>query len=325
MPEVPTALETAPPVVQRLDLWLSVMRQAGPWSDPDGGVGLLPQLEAAREHKPDTVICVGLDPFPPCPDRSSLLVSFPEEVVQGMMVVADLVGAKNVVLLAHKAASVLGRVRASCRRYKARLQPVVNIYPSADPTLVAWSHGHKRLQHTANPVTQGLLLLTPWTAIRIARWVARHRLDVVRPMMIAWPEASAPMSLAYALAGQPLSTLHARLAAADAQVVIGNPMTGKKSPGHHAPVPDDELLISVLPPMGHSHPEACISCGWCAEVCPTSLRPVHLMHHAQHTARDNRLADHLEWCIECGLCSHVCPVSLPLAQTLRAAKAEMKQ
>jgi electron transport complex protein RnfC len=77
----------------------------------------------------------------------------------------------------------------------------------------------------------------------------------------------------------------------------------------------------VLPTVDLSPAEPCISCGWCADVCPTRLRPVHLMQLAQRSQNDQRLVEQINWCIDCGLCSHVCPVSLPLAQTLRAAAA----
>jgi Na+-translocating ferredoxin:NAD+ oxidoreductase RnfC subunit len=271
-----------------------------------------------------------------------------------------------VLMLANKTASVLGRVRASCREFKLQLRGVHNVYPSADPTLVAWSHpqGRRRLPHGGNPVGVGLVLLTPWTAIRIARWVARGKLDMLRPMMIAWPEAGSPMTLAYAMAGQPLASVDPKLAAlfADAGtgVVFGNPMTGRKvpssefrvlsaaAPDTHAkpsaespnakpetrnsehisspiPVPDDELLVSVLPRVAPLKSEPCISCGWCAEVCPTSLRPVHLMQLAERGRHDHTLAEHLDWCINCGLCSHVCPVSLPLAQTLQVTATGLKR
>lgn len=366
---VPTQISVKPPEERKLDAWLAVMKQVGPWSTPDGGVGLMAQLDAARQAKPDTVICVGLDAFPPYPVRSSTLISFPDEAVLGTMILADLVGAKNVVMLAPKTAPVLGRLRGSCAKYKVQLKGAINLYPSADPTLVAWAHapGRRKLPRGGNPVSCGLVMVTPWTAVRIGRWFNHGKLDIARPMMIAWPEPGVPMTPAYAFAGQPLATLDPRLALALAEnrkaVVVGNPMTGRElaqhpegvtvatslaapvrgttaevahTPGatgggqpgptldvlrHEPVVPADELLISVLPAVNLLPAEPCISCGWCADVCPTRLRPIHLMELAQRGRSDHRLVEQLNWCIDCGLCSHVCPVSLPLAQTLRSAAA----
>ncbi len=364
---VPAQLSVKPPDERKLDTWLSVMKQIGPWSTPDGGVGLMAQLDAARTNKPDTVICVGLDAFPPYPVRSSILISFPDEAVLGTLIIAELVGASNVMMLAARTGSVLGRLRSSCAKYNVQLRGASDLYPSADPTLVAWSHAskHRKLPRGGNPVSCGLLMMTPWSAVRIGRWFTQGKLDLARPMMIAWPEPDIPMTPSYALVGQPLASLEPRLAQVLTDkrqpVVIGNPMTGRDlvlpldndvltagtatpvseqtgkpatTPGVNAQdqtgpakamlqyepvVPEDELLITVLPKINLRAAEPCISCGWCADVCPTRLRPIHLMEMALRGRNDHRLVDQLSWCIDCGLCSHVCPVSLPLAQTLRAA------
>ena len=86
-------------------------------------------------------------------------------------------------------------------------------------------------------------------------------------------------------------------------------------------MPEGELLLSVLGEVHPLTPSPCIACGWCADVCPTELRPANLYARAaRHPDGDLFMAD-LEWCIDCGLCTHVCPSGLPLAQTFRAVKA----
>jgi len=86
-----------------------------------------------------------------------------------------------------------------------------------------------------------------------------------------------------------------------------------------AVVPGDELLVTLLgPAMPVEHkPEPCISCGWCAQVCPTRLRPADLFNLCRRGGPADVLLNQLTWCIDCGLCTHVCPSSLPLAQTFR--------
>ena len=331
---MPTTMPVEPPHGRKLEAWFSAMQQVGPWGDADGGIGLIPQLKAAGISEPDTLICVGLDSYPPFPVRSTLLVSFPDDAVLGTLVLADLVKAKNVIMLAARSAQVVGRLRNSCRNYRLKLVCTHDVYPAADPTLVAWTHaGRRRVSPGANPVEQGVVMINPWTAIRVGRWFTLRGFDTVRPMMIAWPEADEPMSIAYALPGQPLSSLHNRLRMPASmmrqRVVLGNPMTGHPpdvtgdDAASEPTVPDDELLISV---MGGSTPpvtQPCISCGWCADVCPTKLRPYELMCASRDRSDDDYLLSNLPWCIDCGLCSHVCPSALPLAQTLRQANAKM--
>lgn len=348
-PTVPTSLEVPPPRGRKLDAWFSALRQVGPWNDRDGNVGLVPQLEAARNTPPDTLICVGLDAFPPFPDRSSLLMSFPDDAVLGTLVLADLLGVKDVFMLAAQSAPVLGRLRPSCRNYRLKLIAQHNRYPSAEPTLVVSMHasGKRKLPHGSNPVTQGVVLITPWTAVRIGRWYTLRKIELVRPVMMAWPDAGAPLSFKYAMPGQPLFTLDTRLEqyarATVGQLLFGNPMSGRPAVDDGAAlrtaepddsaaavesgpvVPEDETVVAALAHLPEPQPTPCISCGWCAQVCPTQLRPIHLMKISASRSDDVELLDHLPWCVHCGLCSHVCPSSIPLAQSLQRAMVEMER
>lgn len=441
-PTSATSLEIAAPRGRRLDAWFIALRQIGSWSDRDGGVGFIPQLAAAQTRKIDTVVCVGLDAFPPYPDASSLLLSFPDDAVLGTIIVSDLVSAGNAMILAPDSRAIQGPLGSSCRNYNLKLAVSPNIYPAADPMLVAWTHaGKRKLPRGVNPATRGMILLHPWTAIRIGRWFTLQRFDLVRPIFLAWPGGRPALSAQYAMPGQPLRSLDSRLPAQLAndprRVLLGNPMTGRPvavattspipstpaappaaptvdrpaspalgngrtnlptprpastpiapegdaalddarastpidlqahapadspadaprpapaasvsidappagasaagldnkadrtpvlAPGVEEPtVPDDELLVSVIPREPAPAEEPCITCGWCVDVCPTALRPIHLATLARTHADDDALLDHLDWCMECGLCSHVCPSSIPLTQTLRQAAHEMAE
>jgi electron transport complex protein RnfC len=87
----------------------------------------------------------------------------------------------------------------------------------------------------------------------------------------------------------------------------------------------ETIILRV--PVESEKPAACLSCGWCVDVCPTGLTPVHLMELARKTAAApgadgaalrTRSAREARHCIACGLCSYVCPTRLPLMeQTLQ--------
>lgn len=327
---VDTSWDTPPVHGRTLDDWLKSLRRTGVWSWRDGYVGLLSQLEAAQERPPDTLICVGLDSYPPFPVRSSLLMSFPDDAVLGTLMLADLVGAKHVIMTASQNSAVLSKLRPSCRTFKLKLDVRDNAYPCGDPTLIAWTHTPKRrrLAVHANPVKEiGVMMVNPWTTIRIARWVTLRRVDLARPMFIGWADRGAEMSVAYAMAGQPLLSLDPQLAQSMHSgdvVIMGNPMAGKPVPApalgqdnlSEPVVPPDELLITVLESVTLPKPQPCIACGWCVDICPTDLNPIRLMESCRSNPTDPSLHQQLKWCIDCGLCSHVCPSELPLAQTL---------
>ncbi len=331
--EAETSLPVEPPVGRKLANWLAALRKIDPWAELDGGVGLLPQLEAARQRKPDTVILNGVDRFPPYPDSSSLLAGLPDAAATGLRLLADLVDVDRAELVVSRETQVAAHLRIQCRRHAVRLAPIHNIYPSADPTLLTWlvAPDARRVPARSNPVAQRALIVNPWTAIRLGRWITRRRFDIVRPMLIGWPEAGTRLTVRYGIPGQALTHLHERLAriaeTAGSRILVGHPMTGHRA--HEGDVEDGEPFAAVVPHheslltvLGSEtalerDEQPCITCGWCAHVCPTQLRPAHLLRLCRRGGPADVLLTNLAWCIDCGLCSHVCPSDLPLTQSFR--------
>lgn len=328
--QIPTSLEVGPPRGRKLENWFAALRLVGPWSERDGGVGLIKQLDAARNHEVDTLICVGVDALSLYADRSSLLMSFPDDAVMGTLILADLLNVKQVVMQAARLPAMLGRLRASCRKYRLRLAVTGNRYPAAHPTMAfyaarAGSRRSPAMPAGHNPVERGVMMITPWTAIRIGRWFTLRRFDLVRPMFVVNPSRGRRMEHVYAMPGQPISTMHESLATAQRHghtVLSGNPMTGEPLPEPRV-CPIDDLMLSVLPSVERASPEPCINCGWCMDVCPTRLDPVRMLNAATTRRDDAWLCDQLPWCIDCGLCSYACPSALPLAETFRGMETEM--
>ena len=69
----------------------------------------------------------------------------------------------------------------------------------------------------------------------------------------------------------------------------------------------------------------CVRCARCVDACPMGLAPYLLTAQAERglwaDARDN----HAAACLECGSCSYVCPSSRPLLDFIRLAKAEARK
>jgi|GEM_PF-2161477 len=341
-PRVPTQVEHDVPKTRKLGPWLEAIHKLGPCGESDGRVGLLAQLEASAITRPDTVICIGVDGFPPYPAQSSLLHSFADEAVQGTQLLAEITGADHAYMLLGHDRSVRRAVKPRCKRTRVKMILADSHYASTDPSLVIWNHtsGKRRLRRTANPLEQRVLIVSPWTVIRLGRWLSTGLVDLARPIFLCWPEVGTPMEVAYAFSGQPVANLNSRVAAAvlrePHRVVFGNPLTGWAAHvepsevsedmanmadiGEREPaVPDCELMLSLLEPPVPQEQVPCITCGWCCEVCPTSLRPAQLFEKCRTELRKNeiRLREELNWCIECGLCSHVCPSNLPLTKTFK--------
>ncbi len=71
---------------------------------------------------------------------------------------------------------------------------------------------------------------------------------------------------------------------------------------------------------GRQGPErACISCMYCADVCPVDILPQMLYKAILAQEVEEYLAHGLLDCVQCGLCSYVCPSKIELAATFRQA------
>lgn len=88
---------------------------------------------------------------------------------------------------------------------------------------------------------------------------------------------------------------------------------------------DSGLLALTGEEANVSQPSNCISCGACARACPMNLMPMYIDFYA--LAGDFRTSEKYgtNHCIECGCCANVCPAKRPLVQSIRLAKAKLRE
>jgi Na+-translocating ferredoxin:NAD+ oxidoreductase RnfC subunit len=74
----------------------------------------------------------------------------------------------------------------------------------------------------------------------------------------------------------------------------------------------------------HGEHRACISCGFCEDVCPVRILP-HILHrYVQKNVIDETLVRfQIFKCIDCNLCSYVCTSKIPLARLMREGKEKL--
>ena len=70
--------------------------------------------------------------------------------------------------------------------------------------------------------------------------------------------------------------------------------------------------------------QACIRCGFCADVCPSKLLPQQLLAFSKIANTTQLLGHGLLDCIECGACDYVCPSQLPLVSTYKESKKRIE-
>jgi Na+-transporting NADH:ubiquinone oxidoreductase subunit A len=194
------------------------------------------------------------------------------------------------------------------------------------------------------------------------RAVAASRPSVTNVISVAGPAAGEPGHVE-APVGYPLKAIVERYAAAGrCRVVNGGVLTGRTLEPEQAGldlecegltlIPEHEereffsfarpgwsrasysrcFLSSLRPAFAErlntalrGERRACVSCGFCEEVCPAGIMPslIHKYLYQEDIEEAERVR--LDLCIECGLCSFVCPCKIELREQFVDAKAGIQR
>lgn len=74
----------------------------------------------------------------------------------------------------------------------------------------------------------------------------------------------------------------------------------------------------------HGDHRACLSCGYCSDVCPVDILPNLIHRYVSKDIVDERIMNlGVHRCIECNLCTYVCPSKIPVAGLIRDGKKKL--
>jgi len=225
--------------------------------------------------------------------------------------------------------AAIAAMQAAIDDARIRLVVIPTKYPSGAEKQLIYILTGKEIPSGSLPMHSGILCHNVGTARAITRAVLHGEALVSRVVTVTGAALGRPGNLE-TLIGTPVATLlHACDvdAAKLSRLINGGPLMGLHLP--HADLPVLKITnciiattLQELPPPAPQ--QACIRCGYCAEVCPVSLLPQQLYWFARSKELDKAEKHNLMDCIECGACAYVCPSHIPLVQYYRAAKAEIR-
>ena len=71
---------------------------------------------------------------------------------------------------------------------------------------------------------------------------------------------------------------------------------------------------------------ACISCGFCSDICPSRIFPQILHRYVERNVINEKLKQYnLMSCIECHLCTYVCPTKVPVSHLIIQGKERLRE
>lgn len=214
----------------------------------------------------------------------------------------------------------------------ARISQVVvpTMYPSGAEKQLIYLLTGTEIPSGAITLSSGILCQNVGTAQAITRAVLHGEALVSRVVTLTGAALKRPGNLEV-LIGTPFTDL-LKQSEVDAdklsRLINGGPLMGLQL--LHADLPVLKITNCVIATTATEMPppvpaQACIRCGFCAEVCPVSLLPQQLYWFARAKELEKAEEHNLLDCIECGACAYVCPSHIPLVQYYRAAKADLRQ
>ncbi len=279
-----------------------------------------------------TLILNGTECEPYITADDMLMRHHAEEIIQGALLIAQIVGNPKDVLIGiedNKPEAILALQQASAGS-KVEVVPFPTKYPSGGEKQLIQILTGLEVSSGKLPADLGILVqnvgtaYATWRAIRFGEPLIERITTVVGSSLTMQRNIRVPL-------GTPINHIlehHGYTPSQSSKLIIGGPMMGYSVEQDLVPVvkttncilaPSDTEMPSAPPA------QACIRCGMCSEACPAQLLPQQLLWYAQAEDTDKLKSHNLFDCIECGACSFVCPSAIPLVQHYRSAKGSIKK
>jgi electron transport complex protein RnfC len=276
----------------------------------------------------ETLIINGAEcePYISCDDV--LMREHAREVVQGTLIIADVLGAgRCIVAIEHDKPEALAAIGAAIRALDASvaLAEVPTLYPAGGEKQLIELLTGRALPSGRYPSELGYLCHNVGTAFAVQRLAVEGEPLSSRVVTVTGGGVREPRNVLVPL-GTPVAELIARCGGYTEGVVrliAGGSMMGYALPDDDLPITKATncIVAATAAEVRTDRREwPCIRCGECAAACPARLFPQDLLIAARTADVDALRALRLADCIECGCCDVVCPSHIPLTERFRIAK-----
>jgi Na+-translocating ferredoxin:NAD+ oxidoreductase RnfC subunit len=310
-----------------------------------GGGGFPAHVKLAA--KADTVIANGAECEPLLHKDAVLMEENAAELVRGMQLAMEAVGAKDGVIgIKAKKKQAVEAVEAACKGTNVGIKLLGDYYPAGDEYDLVYNVTGRLIPPTGIPLQVGVVVNNVETLINIA--AAADGKPVTHKMLTIAGAVRSPLTLRVPLGTTYRDCLVAAggLTTDDPVLVIGGLMMGQHTDDLDTPITKTATGVVILPRSHHVierklkpnkvqakiGKSACDQCRYCTEYCPRFLlgyavEPHQVMRSLAFTATG---ADYYnQWatlCCSCGLCTlYACPEELYPKEACDDAKASMRR
>ena len=279
----------------------------------------------------DTLIANGCECEPYITADDTLLRTNPEQVLEGMMILAKILLPERIVLAVEdNKVQAIRKLKALEEKYpKIHIRVLPTLYPQGAEKQLCQSVTGREVLPGKLPVSVGCAVFNVSTFAAIYRAVKlgvplTQRIVTVSGEAISQPQNFiVPMGTPFEVLVKAAGGLNDRTE----RVISGGPMMGFAQSNLEAPVvkATNSILCLLKDENGAAENPVCLRCGKCVEACPMRLQPLYLYRYVKANRLDQLEKLNLMDCMECGCCAFTCPGKLPLVEKFRLGKKMMRE
>ena len=279
----------------------------------------------------DTLIANACECEPYITADDSLLRTEPDHVLEGMMILRQVLNPNRLVLA----------VEDNKQEAIAKIREMLPMYPGIElavlPTRYPQGAEKQLIQAlTGREVLPGKLPVSVGCAVfNVSTYAAIHRavrlgLPLTQRIVTISGEAIAEPQNFHVRIGTPFHDLievAGGLHDKTERVISGGPMMGFAQSDLSVPVikATNSILCLLKDVNGAAENPVCLRCGKCVGVCPMRLQPLYMYRFVNAQRLDELERLNLLDCIECGSCAFTCPGKLPLVERFRKGKQMLRE
>ena len=309
---------------------ISIIREAG--IAGMGGATFATDVKTlSAMNKVDTLIANGCECEPYITADDMLLKTWPEQVLEGMKIIGQVLKPKRVILAVeeNKKEAIEGLYKVLERETEITLKVLPTRFPQGAEKQLIQAVTGKEIPPGQLPASVGCAVFNVATFAATFKAVVQGQAVTERILTVTGEGVKNPGNF-YARIGtsyQDMLEAAGGISENTIRVITGGPMMGYAQDDLSVSTikGTNEILGLVEGERTEEENYACIRCGKCLTVCPMKLQPLHLFEQAKRTNRKGLEHYYLADCIECGCCSYTCPGKLPLTATFKKTKRILRE
>ena len=279
----------------------------------------------------DTLIANACECEPYITADDSLLRTDPEHVLEGMLILRNVLKPNRLVLAVEdNKAEAIEKVNGLLKDYPdVELAVLPTRYPQGAEKQLIQSLTKREVPPGQLPVSVGCAVFNVSTFAAIYRAV-RLGLPLIQRIVTISGEAIAQPQNFIVRIGTPFHDLievAGGLHDKTERVISGGPMMGVAQSDLAVPVikATNSILCLLKDQNGAAENPVCLRCGKCVGVCPMRLHPLYMYRFTNAGKVEELKRLNILDCIECGSCAFTCPGKLPLVERFRKGKQMVRE